>query len=194
VQFGSGLLEAAIATRRRLGDRLREATTVHNLGLVRLEQGRREEARQAIEAALALARAHDDRVEIGEALADLSLIARDGGRIGDAWQLATEAVRVASRIGARGVLALALEATAALAGGEDPADGARIWAAASGLRTRTGYSLLRADRRRLEAEIEEARARCEPDVWERAWGEGSGLDEHEAARLALERSVLTAPA
>ena len=187
-------LEAALATRRRLGDGLREAVTLHNLGLVRLEQDRLAEARSAIETALALARELGDRVEVGDALSDLSHIARDEGLIGEAWRHATEAVRLASRIGARGVLALALEACAALAGGEDPAEGARLWAAAGALRSRTGYSLLHADRRRLLREVDSAQSRADPDVWARAWAQGEVLDEEAAAALALERAGETAAA
>ncbi|HET7027403.1 MAG TPA: tetratricopeptide repeat protein, partial [Candidatus Limnocylindrales bacterium] len=136
IERGAERLERAVATRRRLGDRLRQAATIHNLGLIRLEQGRLADARAAIEEALALSREHGDRVETADALADLALIARDEGRIADAWRQATESVRLATRIRALGVVALALDVTAALAGGEDPLDGARLWGAAAALRAR----------------------------------------------------------
>ncbi len=191
LERGAARLERAVDTRRRLGDRLREAVTLHNLGLVRLDQRRADEAWSLLHDALAMSTEHGDRVEAATALADLSIIAREQGRLAEAWRLATDALRLATRIRALGVVALGLEAVAPLAGGEDPADGARLWAAAAALRRRTGYALLLADERRVRDEIDEARARVDPSVWEQAWTEGSAMDERAAAATALDRTEAT---
>src|SRR6266568_2160971 len=48
------ILEEALATQRRLGDRRGEAITVHGLGLVFVEKGQLDRARDAIDLALSL--------------------------------------------------------------------------------------------------------------------------------------------
>ncbi|HET7028271.1 MAG TPA: hypothetical protein VFI28_11325, partial [Candidatus Limnocylindrales bacterium] len=61
-------------------------------------------------------------------------------------------------------------------------------------RARTGYALLLADRRRIDAEIESARDRADPERWATAYAEGEAMDEADAADLALERAVATGTA
>ena len=113
------------------------------------------------------------------------------GQLADAALALDEALEVCHEAGAEGIIDETLLATAALA-----AEVAEVPRAArlAGAAERHRVGLQAPDEEevwdRLQAGLEKARARADPEAWERAEGEGAQLDA--TAAIALARSGLTA--
>jgi predicted ATPase/Tfp pilus assembly protein PilF len=186
------MLREAIATRERLGDRQRVAVVRHNLALVLFDAGDLDGARSELQRALTTARELGDRLETANALSDLGFVEETAGRLDRAAALQGEALTIAARIEAKGLVAQAIDGAAGIVAlrGDAPA-AATLWSAAMRIRHEARYSMLAADRRRVEAETEAARAITDATAWDTAWAEGEALTLDEA--IARARDALGIP-
>ncbi|HEV7809997.1 MAG TPA: tetratricopeptide repeat protein [Candidatus Limnocylindrales bacterium] len=181
------MLREAKATRERLGDRQRVAVVRHNLALVLFDGGDLDGARAELEAAIETSRELGDRLELSNALSDLGFVEANAGRLDRAAELQADALAVAARIGAKGIVAQAIDGAAGIVWfGGDPRSAALLWAAAERIRRDSRYKMLVADRRRVEAEIDAARAALDEATWREAWTEGSDLTFDAAVDRARE--------
>ncbi len=181
------MLREAKATRERLADRQRVAVVRHNLALVLFDRGDLEGARAELEAAIETSRELGDRLELSNALSDLGFVEANAGRLDRAAELQADALGVAARIGAKGIVAQAIDGAAGIVSFRgDPRAAARLWAAAERIRRESRYKMLVADRRRVEAEIDAARAAVDDASWQQAWTEGSDLSFDGAVERARE--------
>jgi tetratricopeptide (TPR) repeat protein len=187
------MLREAIATRESLGDRQRVAVVRHNLALVLFDRGDLGAAHAELEAALATARELGDRLETANALSDLGFVEAGLGQTERAGTLQHEAMVLAARIGAKGIVAQAIDGFAALLAIDGRViEAATLWAASETIRRDAHYHLLQADRRRIDREIDGARASAVEASWRSAWAAGERLsidDAIAAARSALGPAV-----
>jgi predicted ATPase/Tfp pilus assembly protein PilF len=196
LEAAESMFREAIATRERLADRQRVAVVRHNLALVLFDRGDLTAARADLELALGTARELGDRLETSNALSDLGFVERSAGNLDRSGGLQLEALAVAARIGAKGIVAQSIDGVAGLVAADDRlAEAATLWAAAARIRHEARFHLLEADRRRIDREIAAARNRIDDATWQRAWEVGEQLPIDAAiarARAALE-SPLPAP-
>jgi predicted ATPase len=186
------MLREAIATRRQLGDRQRVAVVRHNLALVLFDGGDLDGARVELQAALTTARELGDRLETSNALSDLGFVEATSGDIDRAAALQAEALSIAARIGAKGIVAQAIDGAAGiLAVRGDRTEAATLWAAADAIRRDARYSMLVADRRRVEAETRRAREATDEAAWSAAWAAGDAMTID--AAIARAGTALGAP-
>ncbi len=187
------MLREAISTRDRLGDRQRVAVVRHNLALVLFDAGDIDGARIELGAALSTARDLGDRLEMSNALSDLGFVEASAGNIERAAMLQGESLAVAARIGAKGIVAQAIDGAAGIVAVQgDRCAAATLWGAAAGIRRKARYSMLIADRRRVEAEVQAARGAGDETPFDTAWTEGEDLSIDEAitrAQAALGAAV-----
>jgi predicted ATPase len=184
------MLREAIATREELGDRQRVAVLRHNLALVLFDAGDLDGARRELEVALSVARELGDRLETSNALSDLGFVETTAGNLDRAAALQLDALVVAARIGAKGIVAQAIDGAAAIVAyrDRDRCGAARLWASADRIRRDARYSMLLADRRRVAADTEGARESGPLEPWEEAWEAGAALPFD--AAIAEARSAL----
>ena len=179
------MLREAIATRERLDDRQRVALVRHNLALVLFDRGDLRGATAELERAVATARELGDRLETANALSDLGFVRLAADDRDRAAALQAEALRIAARIGAKGIVAQAIDGVAGLVArttptGTELATAAALWAAADAIRREARYHHLAADRRRIDDEIAAARVRADATAWEQATADGAALSLDEA--------------
>jgi hypothetical protein len=106
-----------------------------------------------------------------------------------------EALGIAARIGAKGIVAQSIDGVAGLVADEcRMPEAATLWAAAETIRREARYHLLEADRRRIGREIEAARARIDDEAWWQAWAAGEQLTIDAAIAHAQAALGPTAPA
>ncbi len=99
---------------------------------------------------------------------------------------------IAARIGAKGIVAQAIDGAAGIVALRvDRCAAATLWGAAAAIRRDARYSMLIADRRRVDAEIRMARESGDEASWQAAWAEGDALSIDDAIARAL--SALGAP-
>jgi predicted ATPase/Tfp pilus assembly protein PilF len=186
------MLREAIATRERLGDRQRVAVVRHNLALVLFDAGDLDGARTELQRALTTAKELGDRLETANALSDLGFVEETAGRLDRAAALQGEALGIAARIEAKGIVAQAIDGAAGIVAlGGSCCEAATLWSAAMRIRRDARYSMLAADRRRVEAETQAARDATDEAAWAAAWAEGEGLSLDDA--IARARAALGIP-
>jgi hypothetical protein len=97
-----------------------------------------------------------------------------------------EALTVASRIGAKSIIAQSMDGVAEIVAARgDPAPAAELWAAAETTRRTSRAALLAADRRRIDRAIATARACVDEATWWSAWAAGEALAPDDAIGRAL---------
>ena len=186
------MLRESIATRERLGDRQRVAVVRHNLALILFDRGDLAGAIAELEFAIATARELGHRLETANALSDLGFVLAAAGERVRAARHQLEALAIADRIGGRGIVAQSIDGIAGLVAAEGrPGEAATLWAAAETIRREARYHLLIADRRRIDREIEVARATLDEEAWWQAWGAGERLTIDDA--IARARAALAEP-
>jgi tetratricopeptide (TPR) repeat protein len=130
--------EEVLAIRRQLGDKTGIANSLHNLALEAHERGDLDRAQEMHEEALAIQREAGEATGIASSLNNLALLNHERGDDARAVPLLQESLRVSrdNDLGLRTIFDL--EAAAILIASKAPADAARLFGAASGLRTALG--------------------------------------------------------
>ena len=162
--------EESLEVRRRIGDVSRIALSLINLGWTSLAEGDIGRAASHFAEAAELSTGIGDKRQMRAALAGLGWVAYLEGRWEEADSHARESLRLARDLGKKPEFhdpMFCLAGTAAAR--EDMARAARLAAAAE-----LQYSLLGTpdadDDVRYQAIIEGAKAACDAETWERAWG------------------------
>jgi len=175
--------EESLEVRRRTGDMSRIALSLSNLGRIALDADLAR-ARSLFAEAAEIATAIGDKRHIHYSLAGLGWVEFLEGRWEEADSCAGESLRLARELG---MTFQSLDPIFCLAGiaaaAGDLERGARLAAAAEGHLSSAPYDA--GDEARYQAVIENARAACDPEVWERASAEGRAMSLDEAAEHAL---------
>ena len=133
------LLEESLAIRRELGDEVRMASSLSNLGIVAFEQEDLDDAEARFVEALELDRAHGNEWGAGAALDNLAAVAIERGDSERARELNSEVLVSAQRVGDQELIAFGLEKAAILAATEEqPARAGRLAGAADAVREAAG--------------------------------------------------------
>jgi tetratricopeptide (TPR) repeat protein len=144
---GEGLLEAAVAVLRELGDRWGLAFALLSLGGAKLFRDLPDEAVPLLEESAALARTAGTEVFLGNALVNLGLAHTARGDLDTARRVLTEALERSRAMDSRETTARALDGMAAVtvAAGE-PERAARLTGAAEAIRRSIGADVFPPDR------------------------------------------------
>jgi predicted ATPase/class 3 adenylate cyclase len=178
-------LEESLALRRQIGDVSRIALSLCNVAATALLKGDNARAAALFAEAVEIATAIGDKRHISFAHSGLGWVAYRERRWEEADAHARESLRLGRELGMRTLVVeeiCCLAGTAAARG--DPARAARLAAVAElhqsllGPEEATFAELHRAD-------IERAKAACDPELWERAWSEGTAMSLEDAATYAL---------
>jgi hypothetical protein len=170
----------------RIGDPLREAVALHNLGDMFVRAGDIPSALELFEQAAGIHRAHGERAELAVNLHSLATVSVLAGRPRDALAPAAEGLRIATEFRYRMFTAYSLEViAAALAELEDRATATRLLGAAETLRSEIGFVLQEVEKALHDRTVDALRERLGADGVGRLWREGASLREEEAVALAL---------
>lgn len=176
--------EAALEVRRRTGDVSRIALSLHNLAWVAYLSGDLGRAADLYAEALELATGIGDKRHMSFATAGLSDVAFHEQRWDDADANNRESLRLASELGSTLVTVNAIGRAAALAAVRgDPVRSARLAAvsAASDVGLQQEHVGLHAQR----MAIDRAKSAVDPELWQRAWVEGTAMSLDDAVAYAL---------
>jgi tetratricopeptide (TPR) repeat protein len=177
------LLEEGLAVRRELGDEVRMASSLSNLGIVAFEQGDLDDAEARFVEALELDRAHGNEWGAGAALDNLAAVAIERGDSGRARELNREVLVSAQRVGDQELIAFGLEKAAILAAtAEQAARAGRLAGAADAVREAAGIDRNEFDRGWLDRHL----SRVAGDEFETDRAAGKRIEPEEALREALE--------
>jgi predicted ATPase len=167
------LLGQAVDIWARIVDRPRWGVGLHNTALLALDRGDLTRARELLDRAAEIAHDLGDRVGVAYALADGVRVDVRAGDLERASAAIVESLRRARSLGSRVIVPLVLEGAGSLATARgDDERAVRVWAAASADRARSGFALMPADRRLLDAEWAIVRGRTGDERWNRAWSDG----------------------
>jgi predicted ATPase/transcriptional regulator with XRE-family HTH domain len=184
------LHEEGLARSRAQNDRGSVVHRLSALGALALLERDGPRATRFLEEGLALARELGGSETLGALHRDLALVALEGGDPVRAACLLETSLGLARTHGGTEA-AVTLEYCARLAGAAGfPAEAARLYGAAAGLRTRIGAPLPAAERLRWGAYLDAAPAQLGEAAWEAAWGEGHALTGDEALAAATEMLAL----
>ncbi len=176
----------AIAIWERTGDRQRVAVGIHNAALLALDLGAYADAAAGLDRAHEIARELGDRTEMAYALADRVRVDVERGDLEAAEAALGQSLPRALAQSLRIVVALGLEGAGALAAARgDDELAVRLWAAAAAERASSGFANMPADKRLLEARMDEVRERMDPGAFTGAWAAGLELPVEAAASEAL---------
>ncbi len=116
-------------------------------------------------------------------------MARAEGDNERATRLLEESLTISVEIGDEGNVAYCLEGLAAIAADEDELErAARLWGAAEALLENAEVltSPHVPDRSLHQRQVADARARLEPEAWQKAWAQGRAMTLEQAVEYALE--------
>jgi tetratricopeptide (TPR) repeat protein len=179
-------LEESLMISRTFGETYWQAHSLGELGTVARDEGDYPAARERYEESLAIVQALGDRRGIVHSLVGLATMEHRVGNDGAAHEHGTKALRLADALGEREGIALCLDVLAEIAGARgDALHAARLWAAATGLRTRLATPLPPIDRAYQAQAISVVRAGDGESAWNAAWQEGQAMDMRQAVRVAL---------
>jgi tetratricopeptide (TPR) repeat protein len=180
------LYEECATSFAELGDRTGMAWSLDYQGDVAREQGETETARSLYEQSLAVFRSLDDSWGIGGTLADLGNLALERMDYAGARALYGESLRMFQELESKRGIARVLECFAVTAAADaQPERSLRLAGAAAALRQSVGASLNRAERRRLENNLEPARQALSNTAGTAAWVEGWSMPAEQAIAHAL---------
>jgi ATP/maltotriose-dependent transcriptional regulator MalT len=178
-------IEESLALRRRIGDVSRIALSLCNVAATALLKGDIARAAALFAEAVEIATAIGDKRHISFAHSGLAWVAYRERRWEEADAHARESLRLGRELGMK---TLVVEEICCLAGAAaargDPARAARLAAVAEFHQSLLGpeetdfADLPRAD-------IEGAKAACDPETWEQAWSAGTAMSLEDAATYAL---------
>jgi tetratricopeptide (TPR) repeat protein len=153
-----------------VGDLIRLAQELSNLGWVLQELGEYQRATELFSESLAFAQQLEWSRGIAISLSNLGLMALYGGDYALARDLFIDSMAAFNDLGDRRGLAEALEGLAGVAGLESrPEAAARLFGLAEALRERIGAPLLPTDHSRYESMMAAAREQLDAAGWQRAW-------------------------
>jgi predicted ATPase/class 3 adenylate cyclase/DNA-binding CsgD family transcriptional regulator len=179
------LLEPMVERLRPLGVPLHVSPGLCILGAAHLAIGGHQAAEAALKEAKVLATTISNPWAAAHASHSLGELARRRGDISQAEDLLHEALTLRARGGLRPGVAESLEALAVLATGrESHTEAARLFGAASALRTRMGLARWPADQAGYDNDLAGTRDPLGEDVFEAAWAEGQALTVNEAVAYA----------
>jgi DNA-binding CsgD family transcriptional regulator len=135
--------------------------------------------------ALEMAQSIGDVAASAEALLGLAVVARRQANASEASILGHRSLELFSRVGARPLIASALEALAGLAAHGRSDAAVRLFSAAQALRDPDGYARSRSEQARYELDLAGARAGLTAKGFDAAWVEGAALSSDEAVAYAL---------
>ena len=180
--------EESLALRRQIGDVSRIALSLSNVAEMALLKGDIARAAAMWAEAAEIATAIGDKRHISIAHGGLASVAYRERRWEEADAHARESLRLARELGMKPLVVaeiLCLAGTAAARG--DPTRAARLAAVAELHQSLLGpEEAVFAELHR--ADIERAKAACDPETWERAWSLGTAMSLGEAATYALSSS------
>jgi predicted ATPase/DNA-binding SARP family transcriptional activator len=177
--------EEALALRRRIGDGSRIALSLGNLAVLALQLDDLEKAASLYSEAFEIATAIGDKRHICMAGSGLAEVAYREHRWQDADTQARDILRTARELGAKHPMTSTLAILAGIAAiTGDPTRAARL-ASAVELHAPIGLDGVQAD-------LEHAKAGCDPRAWEQAWAAGQAMSLDQAADYALSSAETTA--
>jgi hypothetical protein len=169
-----------------LGDRLGEAGTLGNLGLVVGHHGDLTRALALHEEALALSRELGDRRGIAIGLSNLANLARERGDQIEAATHLRECLLVRSELGDQVGVIVSLEGIAAVAVAQgQPEPATRLYAVATAWREAMSAPLAPNDQEQYERDLAAVRGELGEDAFDAAWDAGWALSPEEAVTEAL---------
>jgi predicted ATPase/class 3 adenylate cyclase len=178
-------LEESLALRRRIGDVSRIALSLCNVAGMALLEGDNARAAALWAEALEIATAIGDKRHVSFAHDGLASVAYRERRWEEADAHARESLRLGRELGMKTLMVLeiwCLAGTAAARG--DSTRAARLAAVEERHQSLLGPEEAAAGELH-RADIEGAKAACDPETWERAWAAGQAMSLDEAATYAL---------
>jgi len=182
------LFQESLEIFRRLGDHRWMASVLNNLGGVEFERGNTLTADDLFEECVEITRRLGDRRATAVALTNLASTARKRGDLRTALSCSVESLEISDEIGCRPSVADALNGLAALAAAvSNHLLAARLWSAASEVRSEIGAAMESAEQRRHDDTIAASRcANADNASFDRAWREGARMTAGEALAYASE--------
>jgi len=185
-ETAAGAFEEAIEIWERTGDRQRVAVGLHNAALLDLDLHRLDDALASLDRAYDIARELGDRTEMAYALVDRARVQVERGALDDAAADIAASLPRAVGLGARIIVPIGLEAAGCLAAARgDDTLAVRLWSAAAGERSDSGFANMPADERHLDERMAQVRERLDPGTFADAWGQGADLGAEEATAQAM---------
>ena len=186
-ELAAPFLEEALELSRRIGDKPRIASNLHNLAEVERQRGNYERAKTLGMQSIALSREMEDKWQLAMVVGWLGLLAVWSGDDHDlAERSLEEALALDRELGNWAEVAFCLEGFAGLAGAKAQGGrAARLWGAAEALRANIGAPLPLDAHLLYEPSMAAARAQLGEAAWEATFAEGSAMSPEEAAAYAL---------
>ena len=183
----TALCEKSLAISRELGEPHAIASWLTNLGIVMLARGDDRRAQELCEESLAMRKALMYKGGCAHTLAVLGRIALDQGAYERATACYKESLALRQETGGKEGIATALEGLAAVTGMQgQPVSAARLYGAASSLRTLLGAPLTPIDRLYYEQTVAALRAQLDEPTFLKAWTEGQAMTLEEAIAEAVQ--------
>ncbi len=183
----TALCEQSLAIARELGDLRGIASWLANLAIVTLARGDDKRAQELCDESLAIRRALGYKGGCAHTLAILGRIALDRGAYERATACYKESLTLSQETGGQEGVATALEGLAAVAGMQgQPVRAARLFGAASSLRTPLGAPLTPIDRPSYQHTVAAIRAQLDEPAFLNAWTAGQALTLEEAIAEAVQ--------
>ena len=197
--MGNAALELGdfVTARRHFVECLRRSATSHpwsravalsHLSNVDFHEGRYQDARARCEESLAIYKATPEARAMAMNGAQLGAVLFELDERAEGLAMLADSLSTLAKLGDRKGVSNAIGMlTQAVARTPDPLTAARLWGAAERLLEDWGIRASPRAQRRLEAQVEAARAEAEdPEAFHREWQRGRQLDQASAVRLALE--------
>jgi DNA-binding CsgD family transcriptional regulator/tetratricopeptide (TPR) repeat protein len=183
----TALCEQSLAIARELGDPRGIASWLANLAIVTLARGDDQRAKELCDESLAIRRALGYKGGCAHTLAILGRIALTQGLYERATVCYQESLTLSQETGGQEGVATALEGLAAVTGMQgQPVRAARLYGAASSLRTLLGAPLTPIDRPAYQQTVAAIRAQLDEPTFLNAWTAGQALTLEEAIAEAVQ--------
>ena len=195
----TALCEESLALSREMGDLRGIASWLANLAMVTLARGDARRATDLCDESLAIRNALGYKGGCAHTLAILGRIALVQGAYERATACYKESLTLRQETGEKEGIATALEGLAAVTGRQGkPVSAARLYGAASSLRTLLGAPLTPIDRPYYEQTVATLRAQLDEPTFLNAWTEGQGMPLEkaiaEAVQVKAHEPILPTPA
>jgi non-specific serine/threonine protein kinase len=183
----TALCEQSLALSRELGDLRGIASWLANLATVTLARGNHKRATELCDESLAIRRALGYKGGCAHTLAILGRIALHQGAYERATVCYQESLTLRQETGEKEGIATALEGLAAVTGMQgQPVNAARLYGAASSLRTLLGAPLTPIDRPYYEQTVAALRAQLDEPAFLNAWAAGQAMTLEQAIAEAAQ--------